>query len=120
MKQVHKIILQMVGELERYQATPEKRFKTEKNFRTACDNGSRLLDILGERKVRRGDLLCNSLECQRFVHALKTLDLEANQEQIDKEIVKMAYQTVRKYTPQILQELIEYYLLCGPDNEKYI
>ncbi len=113
---VYDSILEMIRELEKYQEFPERKFKTEKDFRDVCNDGSRLLDKLGERYVTNGDLNNNSSEFKRYIQSLKTLDIEADQEQIDKEIVKMAYRSVRKYTPKILGELAEYYFICGPEE----
>ena len=115
---VHDSILQMVNELEKYQESPKKKFKTEKDFREVCNDGSRLLDKLGERYVTNGDLNNNGPEFKRYILSLKTLNVEVNQEQIDEEIIKMAYKTVRKYTPKILEELTKYYLLCGPEGDE--
>ena len=116
---VYDSILEMIGELEKYKESPERKFKTEKDFRVVCNEGNRLLDKLGERYVTNGDLNNNSPEFKRYIHSLKTLNIEVDQEQIDKELVRMAYRTVRKYTPKILEELTKYYLLCGPEgNEK--
>ena len=115
---VYDSILKMISELEKYQESSERKFKTEKDFREVCNDGSRLLDKLGERYVTNGDLNNNSPECTRYIHSLKTLNMEADQEQIDKELVKMAYRTVRKYTPKILEELTEYYFICGPEGDE--
>lgn len=115
---VNSRILKMIGELEEYEGASDVKFKTEKDYKRVCGEGSRLLDKLGLRVISNGELSTSSPEFQRCVHSLRMLVLESEQEQIDEEVVKFAYMTVRKYAPIISRELTEYYVSNGPEAQE--
>ena len=119
---INDVVLNMIDELENYQeffTKYSKGFpKTQKDFREICKKGSCLLDKLGMRGITKGNLYNNSPRLNEYIQALKTLNNEAGQENIDTYVVKVAVRTIIKGTPKVKDILTEYYMLNGPESDK--
>ena len=114
MRDVFYPILRMVGALEAYQERPQ--IKGQKNLRKLCNGAKNLLTVLGEDKVSDWELSENSDDLKIFVHLLKTLSDEADQEQIDEELVRFEYMQSVKHAPVLVRELVEFYARYGPES----
>jgi len=127
-RRIHEQILREMSALEKYQESTKQSLKTEKDFRKICYKATSLYNKLREEFMVGEELTYNDLKYKTFLQNLKaertffedlkTLTDEADQEQIDKLVVKVTHRRILKTVPRLLEGMANYYMFNGPESNK--
>ena len=109
MVNLFRVVEYMIGSLDLYRDAVEKDIKVH-NYFAVCKDSRRLLKSFGEEKINEWELIGNSEKFKRGLHALKTLSDQLDEDVIDEDLVRCAYNKFKENSGVFMGNLFEMYI----------